>query len=169
MPPNLDSSGASGRHKHTLLSKAATNGDSQVEWNLKKLDDSWKKLTPPAEKLTAMTSNKGSSSKVAAPAKATTIAMKAPAKFTEQLVAPVKPAPQHPSVKIEEVQDESDHSKLNPPCNPRHILEATDGSDDEDYEVTVDRDSALESIVADDENELTNEAPEESAEAQLST
>ena len=46
-------------------------------------------------------------------------------------MAPVKPASQCPSVKIEDTDEESDQLKLNPPRNLRCILEATDGSDDE--------------------------------------
>ena len=78
------------------------------------------------EKQTALSSK-------APPAKAAAIAAKATA--TKQQVA--KPAPQHPSVEIEDVNDEADCQKLNTPRNPRHILELSDGSDDEDLAPAV--------------------------------
>ena len=80
-----------------------------------------------------------------------------------------KLAPRCPSVEIEDVNDEADHQKLNTPCNPRHILELSDGSDDEDPapEVTVVNDSDNDNC--DDDNcDNDDEAPEESAEAELS-
>ena len=61
----------------------------------------------------------------------------------------------HPSVEVEEVfNDESDHHTSVLSCNPWHILEATDGSDDDEEDL------------APDGNE-EDEAPEESNEAKL--
>jgi len=41
------------------------------------------------------------------------------------------PRPQHPSVEIEEVEDESADRTSVTPHNPQHVLEATNGSDDD--------------------------------------
>ena len=49
-------------------------------------------------------------------------------------LAPAKLAPQCPSIKIEEVYDKNDHHTSVPPRNPRHILEVSDGSDDDTEE-----------------------------------
>jgi hypothetical protein len=166
MANNSDSSGVPEPRKHTLSTKAATNGDPQAERKRqKKLDNSQKKKSTLTEKQTTTTSDKASSSK-SAPAKATTIAAKATATATKR--QPAKPAPRRPSVECEDVYDESDHPKSNPPRNPRHILEAADGSDDEAPE-----NPAPEVIVVDDHDEpidvlMNVEAPEESAEAELS-
>jgi hypothetical protein len=60
-----------------------------------------------------------------------------------------------PSIEIEEVfDDESDHHTSVPPRNPQHILEASDGSDDD-----------MEDLASDENKE--GEAPEESDEAEL--
>ena len=154
MPTNPDSSGVPEPRKHTLSTKAATNGDPQAGKKRQKIsDNSQRNKLIPTKKKTTATSNKASSLNSAS-AKATTIAAKPTATATKRQVAPAKPAPQRPSVECEEVYDESDHPKSDPPHNPRHLLEAADGSDDE----------------VDDNNEPVNvEAPEESAEAELST
>ena len=154
MPTNPDSSGVPEPRKRTLSTKAATNGDPHAGKKRQKiLDNSQKNKSIPTKKQATATSNKASSSN-SAPAKATTIAAKPTATATKRQVAPAKPAPRRPSVECEEVYDESDHPKSDPPRNPRHLLEAADGSDDE----------------VDDNHEPMNvEAPEESAEAELST
>src|ERR1700761_2422866 len=126
---------ASSSRKRTLSTKAATNGDPQAEKKRQKL-----------------------AHKAAPPAKATTIPSKA---TTKRHVAPVKPASRCPSVEIEDTDEESDQPKLNPPRNLRHILEATDGSDDE-----VDEGPVPDLIEVEDDEEA--EAVEESAEAELS-
>jgi len=84
---------------------------------------------------------------------------------------PAKLAPRRPSVEVEEVYDEADHHTSVPPRNPRHILEATDGSDD-DMEGLEDPAPELININNDDDDDEdveVLEAPEESAEAELST
>ena len=166
MPFNSNPFKASEPCKCTLSTKAATNGDPQEEQKQQKLDNSQKKLMAPTKKQTTTTSNKVSSSK-AAPAKVT-IAVKATATAKKWQVAPAKPTPWHPSVEIEDIDDNSDHPKSNPPCNPRHILEATDGSDDE---VAVDENPPELIGLDDNDNDdpMDVEAPEESAKAQLST
>src|ERR1700684_1926005 len=118
MPTNSDSFEASEPRKRTLSTKAATNGDPQAERKRQKLDNSQKKLMAPTKKQTTMTSNKGSSSKET-PDKVTPITAKATATATKRQVAPAKPAPRHPSVDIEDIYDNSDHPKSNPPRNPR--------------------------------------------------
>jgi len=84
-------------------------------------------------------------------------------------------APKCTSVEIEEVDDKSDDHTSIPPRNPRNVLEAADSSDDLDY--TDDLDPAPELISVDDEDDNNNddddentnpEAPEESANAELS-
>ena len=159
MPTNPDSSGVPGPRKRTLSTKAATNGDPLAENKRQKiLDNSQKKTLIPTEKRTTTASSSKS-----APAKATTIPAKPTAIATKRQVAP-KPAPQRPSVECEDVYDEADHPKSNPPRNPRHIMEAVDGGDNE-----VAKDPAPEVIAVDDNDEPTNvEAPEESADAELS-
>ena len=85
----------------------------------------------------------------------------APAKATT-----IKLAPQCSSVEIEDIQDKSDHPKLNPPCNPRHILEATDGSNDEEDTNPA---PALIDVNDDNDNDNDNEPtePEKDVEAKL--
>ena len=128
---------ASGPRKQTLSTKAANNGDLQAEKKQQKL-----------------------AHKAAPPAKATTIPSKATTKWH---VAPVKPASWCPFVKIEDIDEESDCPKSNPPHNPRCILEVTDSSDDE-----VDDGPTLELIEVEVDQEKEAEAVEESAEAELS-
>jgi hypothetical protein len=65
---------------------------------------------------------------------------------------------QHSFVEIEDIEDESDHHTSVPPCNPQHILEAANGSDD-----NINKDPASAS-----KNER-GETPEESKEAELDT
>ncbi|KAF8797536.1 hypothetical protein BYT27DRAFT_7219084 [Phlegmacium glaucopus] len=60
-----------------------------------------------------------------------------------------------PSVEVEEIEDESDYCTSVPPHNPRHVLEAADGSDND-----------IEEDPAPSGNE-EGEAPEESDEAKL--
>ena len=58
----------------------------------------------------------------------------APVKMKTMTKAAMKPVPQPwcPSIEIEEIEDASDLCTSVPPCNPWHILEAADGSDDDD-------------------------------------
>ena len=54
-----------------------------------------------------------------------------PWKFTKKFVTK-----QHPSIEVKEVFDEkSDHHTSVPPRNPWHILEATNGSDDDEEDL----------------------------------
>jgi len=102
-----DSPEASGPRKRKLSTKVTTNGDPEVERKRKRLEakEQSTKLAP-TQKLPS----------TQVPAKPAT----KPA-----------PRPQHPSVEIEEVEDESaDHTSV-APRNPQHVLEATDGSDDD--------------------------------------
>jgi hypothetical protein len=105
--------------------------------------------------------------KKAAPAKA------APQKKAASKSVPAKAAPakRKPSVEIEDVADEDDLTYSERPHNPRNILEAADGSDDDNddhvpppaaMDVDADADKELE------EAEVENvEAPEEDDEAEL--
>ena len=83
-------------------------------------------------------------------------------------VASTKSAPRRPSVNVEKVEDELDCRASVPPRNPRHILEAADGSDDD-----MEEDTASKPIVVDDNDDMASdkggiEEPEESDEAELS-
>jgi hypothetical protein len=97
----MDSPEASGPCKHKLLTKVTTNGNPEVEQKRKKLETKYESSTYPKTK--TMTK------------------------------AATKPTPQQqrPSVEIVEIEDEADYRASVPPCNPQHILEATDGSDDD--------------------------------------
>jgi len=108
-----DSPEASGPRKRKLSTKVTTNGDPEVERKKKKLEAK-KQSTKPAP------TQKHSSTQAPAKTKTTTKAVAKPA-----------PRPRHPSVEIEEVEDESDYRTSVPPRNPQHILEAADGSDDD--------------------------------------
>jgi hypothetical protein len=79
-----------------------------------------------------------------------------PRKSTTSTKKPVN-TKQHPSIEIEEIDDESDYRTSVPPRNPQHILEAADGSDDNDEEDSAPGGSEK------------GEAPEESEEAELGT
>ena len=89
-----------------------TNGDPEVECKRKELAAK-KQSTKPAP------TQKHSSTQ-------------APAKTKTMTKAATKLAPQpwHLSVEIEEVEDELDYRTSVSPCNPQHILEAANGSDD---------------------------------------
>jgi hypothetical protein len=83
-------------------------------------------------------------------------------------VASTKSAPRRPSINVEKVEDELDCRASVPPRNPRHILEAADGSDDD-----MEEDTASKLIVVDDNDDMASdkggiEEPEESDEAELS-
>jgi hypothetical protein len=156
MPTVPDSPDVSGPRKRKLSTKVTTNGDPNVERKRKKSEQVQKKShgTAPAPK------KKPSTTATAVP------------KVAKQAVqvAPAKPAPRRRSVEVEEVYDEVDHHTSVPPRNPRHILEAADGSDDD-----MEEDPAPELITIDDDDEDENmdtekvlETPEESAEAELS-
>jgi len=97
----------------------------------------------------------------------------APAKprLQKKTVVPEKlaPAKRKPSVEIEEVLDEDNLIHSEAPRNPRNILEAADGSDDDvNYPplAPMDVDSAPQ---ADDEEDMVEiiEKPEEDDEAEL--
>ena len=109
----MDSPEASGPCKHKLSTKVTTNGDPEVEQKRKKLEV------------------KKQSTKAAPTQKHSSTGPPAKTKTTTK--AATKPAPQQrcPSVEIEEIEDKADYHASVPPCNPQHILEATDGSDDD--------------------------------------
>ena len=113
-----DSPETSGPRKHKLSTKVTTNGNPKVEQKRKKLEAK-KQSTKPAP------TQKQSSTQ-------------APAKTKTTTKAAAKPAPWqwHPSIEIEEIEDKSDYPTSVPPHNPQHVLEATDGSDD-DVDTTV--------------------------------
>jgi hypothetical protein len=50
---------------------------------------------------------------------------------TQKLPAKPAPRPRHPSIEIEEVEDESAGHTSVAPRNPQHVLEAADGTDDD--------------------------------------
>ena len=92
---------------------STSNGNPEVEQKRKKLEAKKQSMKPaPTQKHPST---------------------QAPAKTKTMTNTAVKPAqwPWHPSVKIEEIEDESDYCTSVPPCNPQHILEAADGSDDD--------------------------------------
>jgi hypothetical protein len=155
MPTTPESSGAHGPRKRTLSTKAATNGDPIAEKKRKKSEEVQRKGATTAltqKKLTTTTKK----NKIAATKKAASSSS-------------AKQAPRRPSIEIEEVYDEADHHTSVPPRNPRHILEAADGSDD-DMDDIMDDEPAPELITIDDDDEdieVVHEAPEESAEAEL--
>ena len=109
----MDSPEASGPHKHKLSTKVTTNGDPEVEQKRKKLEV------------------KKQSTKAAPTQKHSSTGP--PAKKKTMTKAATKPTPQqwHPSVEIEEIEDEVDYCASVPPRNPQHILEAADRSDDD--------------------------------------
>ena len=80
-------------------------------------------------------------------------------------VAPEKPVPakRRPSVEMEEVPDNSERFQSEVPHNPRNILEAADGSDDEvppvvtpDSEDEPEIVEKVEEVEEDDDAELSN-------------
>ena len=116
-----------------------TNGDPEVEQKRKKLEAK-KQSTKPAP------TQKHPSTQAPAKMKTTTKAAMKPAQW-----------PWCPSVGIEEVfDDESDHHTSVPPRKPWHILEATNGSNDD-----------KEDPVPDGNKE--GDTPEESDKAKLGT
>jgi hypothetical protein len=78
---------------------------------------------------------------------------------TTKPAAKPAPAPQPwcPSIKVEEIEDEVDHHTSVPPHNPQHILEATNGSDNDNEEDPAPGGSEK------------GDTPEESDEAELGT
>jgi hypothetical protein len=120
---------ASGPRKRKLSSKVTTNGDPEVERKRKRLE-AIKQSTKPA------------------------LTTQAPAK-TKPATKPA-PRPQRPSVETEESDEESDHHTSVPPHNPQRVLEATNGSDNDDEAPVPDG------------NKEDLEVPEESDEAELS-
>jgi hypothetical protein len=133
-----------GPRKRKLSTKAAANGDFEVEQKRKKLESVRKKNA-------RMAPTKKNPSATAPPKKTTTTAKQVSTK-----TAAPKTVRRYPSAEVEDVDDDSDHHISVPPRNPRHILEATDGSDDD-----IEEDE--------EEPEESAEEPEESAEAELST
>jgi hypothetical protein len=103
-----------------------------------------------------------------APAKMTSATTKAALTVAKPAVqaACAKPAPQHCSLEVDEDSTEADHHTSVPPRNPRHILEAADGSDN-----MMEEDAAPEQITIKDDGDKdtdTEDVLEESAEAELS-
>lgn len=138
-----------GPHKRKLSTKATTNADPQVDFRKrKKLGAAVKKsVTAPTKKRTSATITKTASKAAPVPKRASAKAV--PAKRVQK---------QTRTVGIEEVSDDSDSHISIPPRNPKHILEATDGSDDND-------DNSDE-----EEDDNTNlEAPKESPEVEMGT
>ena len=164
MANNSTSSEVSGPRKRKLSTKASTNGDPQVARKRQKSGKAVK------ESVTAALTKKRAPTTV--PSKITTGTPKTTPAVSNQAsakAAPEKSARKRATVDIEEIVDDSDDHASNPPRNPKHILEAADGSDDDDD----DPDPAPDLIPVDDdddeeEEEETNlEVPEESAEAEL--
>jgi hypothetical protein len=181
MPQVLDDSPeAFGPRKRKLSEKATTNGDPNVERKQKRLAQ--------VEKIDAALTIKTTqaSAKTMAPAKPPTAKITAPAKkkastkmtTTSANLVPMvakqagptglsKPRPRRSSVEVEEVDDGSDCLSYVSPRNPRRILEAADGSDDN-------IEGPLEPIVIDiddegpEETDVVEEIPEEDDEAELS-
>jgi hypothetical protein len=104
--------------------KVTTNGNPNVERNRKKSEQVQKKGMAPAP-----TKKKSSTQ---APTKTTATTAKAAPMVAKQAVqaASAKQAPRHRSIEVDEVYTEADHHTSDPPRNPRRILEAADGSDD---------------------------------------
>src|SRR5271155_449472 len=169
MPQAPNSPEVSGPRQRKLSEKANTNGDPIVERKKNKLASTQKMdAAPPTKKIIQSSAKTTASAKTPLAKTATATKTMAPAKKTTTFarVAPIvgQAGPskqrQRPAVEIEEVDDESDSNTSSvPPCNPRHVLEATDGSDD-DIE-------GPEAIVT-DVDEGIEEEPEEDDEAELS-
>lgn len=94
-------------------------------------------------------------------------------KMATSKLVPVKAAPAKckPSIEIEEVADEDNLTYSERPCNPQNILEAADGSDDDNDShvpppATMDVDADADKELDKDEVEIV-EAPEEDDEAEL--
>jgi len=134
-----DSPEASGPRKRKLSTKVTTNGDPEVERKKKKLEGKKQDIKSAPTKKNSST--------------------RAPVNPTMKPAPKPAPAPQprRPSVEVEEIEDEADCRTSVPPRNPRHILEAADGSDNDNKE-----DPAL------GESEM-GEALEEDEEAELGT
>jgi hypothetical protein len=99
---------AFGPRKRKLSTKVTTNGDPEVERKRKKLEAKKKSMKPaPTQKHSL-----------------------------KKTAAQHAPRQRHPSVEIEEIEDESDLHTSVPPRNPRHILEAANSSDN-DVDTTV--------------------------------
>jgi hypothetical protein len=159
MPTVPDSPEVSGPRQRKPSMKATTNGDPNVERNRKRSEQVQKKGAAPAP-----TKKKNS---VQASAKTTTATAKAAPAVP---AASAKPAPQRCSVEVEEADAETDHHTGTqasvPPRNPRRILEAADGSDDD-----TEGDPVPDLIAVDNDNDdegTDTEELEESAEAELS-
>lgn len=153
MPPNLDSPEDLGPRKRTLSTKVTTNGDPEVERQqkrLKKVQDKGATAAPTKKQLSTTTAAKATP--LVAKQLSTTVV---PAKKNTGPKATKKPAPQRPSVEIEEVSnDESDN----------HICDDIE-EDPTAKPILVDSDEDDADI---DDEEDAPEAPEESAEAELS-
>jgi hypothetical protein len=180
MPEVPDSLEVLGPRKRKLSTKANTNGDPIEERKQKRLAQGQKTGAPTKRIVQSsaktMAPAKTPLAKTAVPAK-TTASVKttspaktmAPAKISTMfakvapMAGPSKPGPRRPSVEIEEVDDESNCQSSVSPRNPRHILEAADGSDD-------DIEGPPEPIIIDvDDEGMDNveENPEEDDEAEL--
>ena len=150
-----DSPEVPGPHKHKLSTKAAINGDPEVQWKKKKLEAKKQstKLAPtqkphnPQHIPVEATDESDDEVNTPAPPRKSTTSTKKPIIMKRR-----------PSIEVEETEDESDnyHTSV-PPSNPRHILEAADGSD-----------NAIEEDPAPGGSE-EGEAPEESDESELGT
>ena len=160
----------SGPRKRKLSTKATTNGDPQAR-KRQKSGTTVKKtvtaaLTAVKNGVTAALTKKKTSKTATGTSKAASVAPnRASAKGREK--NPQKRA------SVEDIADDSDDIPSNPPQNPKHILEAVDGSDDDDQDpapelIEVDDDDDDDEEDDGDEDETNLEAPEESAEAELS-
>jgi hypothetical protein len=171
-PDNPESSGVHGPRKRILSTKASTNGDPIVERKRKKLEEVQKKGAT-----TTLTKKKPTAAPMKKKPTGTTT-KEAPA-VAKKTASPAKPVPQPSPVETEEVYDEASHHTSAPPRNPRHILDSVEASDDDMYAsddpapevITIndDDDNNEEDMDIDAVTEEVLEAPEESAEAELST
>ena len=110
-PMPTDSPEASGPRKCKLSTKATTNGDPEVEQKKKKLEAKKQSTKLAPTKKHSLTPVNTTTKPTAKPAPA--------------------PRPRRPSIEVEEIEDELDRHASVPPRNPRHILEATNRSDDD--------------------------------------
>jgi hypothetical protein len=174
MATNSTFTEVSGPHKRKLSIKVITNGDPQEAWKKQKSGTTVKKGVTAALSMVKKGVAAALTKKKPTPSKMATGSSKAAAPNQPSAKIPENCIRKHAPVEIEDIADDSDAIPSNPPKNPTHVLEAADGSDDDDSDpapelIEVDDEDKDEEDAEDNEDETNLEAPEESAEAELST
>jgi hypothetical protein len=178
MATNSASTEISGSRKRKLSTKAATNGDPLEASKRQKSGTTVKKSVTAALSAVKKGVTAALTKKKTVPSKTATGTSKAAPVAPDRAPAkvPEKRAQKRAPVEIEDISDDLDDIPSNPPQNPNHILEAANGSDDDDPDpapelIPVEEDEEdgdEDDEDEDDEDEMNVEAPEESAEAELS-